>query len=83
MMADLAAALPLIGLILFVILILLVSVIALHDRRARFFAGGLISVIATMVLAALAGLALAGLLIALGVLFGIPGWMANLRVALP
>jgi hypothetical protein len=82
-MSDPAAALPAIGLILFVILILLVSVIALHDRRARFFAGGLISVLATVILATLAGLALAALLIALGVLFGVPGWMANLRVALP
>jgi hypothetical protein len=82
-MPDPAAALPAIGLILFVILILLVSVIALHDRRARFFAGGLISIFATVVLAALAGLALAALLIALGVLFGVPGWMANVRIALP
>jgi hypothetical protein len=82
-MSDPAAALPAIGLILFVILILLVSVIALHDRRARFFAGGLISIVATVVLATLAGLALAALLIALGVLFGVPGWMANVRIALP
>jgi hypothetical protein len=82
-MSDPAAALPVIGLILFVILILLVSVIALHDRRARFFAGGLISILATVILAALAGLALAALLIALGVLFGVPGWMANVRIALP
>jgi hypothetical protein len=82
-MSDPAAALPAIGLILFVILILLVSVIALHDRRAQFFAGGLISILGTVVLAALTGLALAGLLIALGVLFGVPGWMANLRIALP
>jgi hypothetical protein len=82
-MSDPAAALPAIGLILFVILILLVSVIALHDRRARFFAGGLISILATVVLAALAGLALAALLIALGLLFGVPGWMANVRIALP
>jgi hypothetical protein len=82
-MSGPAAALPAIGLILFVILILLVSVIALHDRRARFFAGGLISILATVVLAALAGLALAALLIALGVLFGVPGWMANVRIALP
>jgi hypothetical protein len=82
-MSDPAEALPAIGLILFVILILLVSVIALHDRRARFFAGGLISIAGTVVLATLAGLAIAGLLIALGVLFGVPGWMANVHVALP
>ncbi len=82
-MSDLAAALPAIGLVLFVILILLVSVILLHDRRARFFAGGLISIGATVILATLAGLAFAGVLIVLGALFGIPGWMANLKIALP
>jgi hypothetical protein len=82
-MSDPAAALPAIGLILLVVLILLVSVIALHDRRARLFAGGLISILATMVLATLTGLALAALLVALGVLFGVPGWLANLRSALP
>jgi hypothetical protein len=82
-MSDPAAALPAIGLVLFVILILLVLVIALHDRRARFFGGGLISILATVVLATLTGLALAALFVGLGVFYGIPGWLANLRVALP
>lgn len=82
-MSDPAAALPAIGLVLLVILLLLVAVIALHDRRARLFAGGLISIIVSMVLATLVGLALAGLLFVVGVLLGIPGALANFRVALP
>jgi len=82
-MSDLAAALPLIGLILFAILILLVTTIALHDRRARFFAGGVVSVIATMIIATGAGLALAGVVILIGVLLGIPGSLLHMRIALP
>ena len=82
-MADIAAALPAIGLFLFAILLLLVAVIALHDRRARLFADGLLSILGTIVLAALAGLALAGLLLLVGTLIGIPGWLLHLRIALP
>lgn len=82
-MTDLAAALPLIGLILFAILILLVTVIALHDRRARLFAGGLLSIVATMIIAVGAGLALAGAVILIGVLLGIPSLLLHMRIALP
>ena len=82
-MADLAAALPAIGLFLFGILALLVTVIALHDRRARLFADGLLSILGTIILAALAGLALAGLLFLIGTLIGIPSWLLRLRIDLP
>ena len=82
-MADLAGALPLIGLILFAILILLVTVIALHDRRARLFAGGLLSILATIIIAIGAGLALAGVAILIGVLLGLPGSLLHMRIALP
>lgn len=82
-MSDLAAALPLIGLILFAILILLVATIALHDRRARLFAGGMLSALATIVIATGAGLAFAGVVILIGVLLGIPSSLLHIRLALP
>lgn len=79
-MTDLAAALPAIGFFLLGILVLLVVVIALHDRRARFFANGVLSIIGTIILAALAGLALAGVLFLIGVLIGVPGWLTRLHL---
>jgi hypothetical protein len=79
-MTDLAAALPAIGFFLLGILVLLVVVIALHDRRARFFANGVLSIIGTIILAALAGLALAGLLFLIGVLIGVPEWLTRLHL---
>ena len=82
-MADIAAALPAIGLLLFAVLVVLVAVIALHDRRARLFADGLLSILATVILAALVGLTLAGLIFLVGTLIGLPGWLLRLRLALP